>query len=149
MSLRWHTYSWNDLSKKILYDILALRAEVFVVEQDCVYLDPDRKDEEALHIVAYDKDSLAAYNRIFLNQNPSIIGRVVVHPAYRGKNIGRELMEKSIHEVPNTKPIFISAQAQLKKFYESLGFSQTGKSYLEDGIPHIPMVLPPRNANGG
>lgn len=145
--MEWKKYHWKDLDKNTLYEIMVLRATVFVVEQECAYLDPDGKDQEAMHVVVYDDQKLVGYSRIFLNKTPSIIGRVVVHPNYRGKNLGRLLMEKSISEVPLEIPIFISAQERLKSFYESLGFTQSDKGYLEDGIPHIPMKLPPRNAN--
>lgn len=148
MSLRWYTYSWNDLTKEALYTILTLRADVFVVEQECAYLDLDGKDQEAAHLVAYEGETLVGYARIFLKQNPCVIGRVVVHQKFRGKNLGRILMEKSIREVSNETPIFISAQERLKAFYASLGFNQSGEGYLEDGIPHIPMILPPRHTNG-
>lgn len=147
MSLRWQTYSWNELTIEALYAVLALRADVFVVEQECAYLDPDGKDQETTHLLAYDEETLVGYSRIFLNKTPSVIGRVVVHPNHRGKNLGRLLMEKSISVVSEENPIFISAQERLKPFYESLGFLQSDKGYLEDGIPHIPMTLPPRSAN--
>lgn len=147
MPLRWHTYSWNELSKEALYAVLALRADVFVVEQECAYLDPDGKDQEAMHLLVYEDQKLVGYSRIFLNKTPSVIGRVVVRPVYRGQRLGRLLMQKSISEVPAKTPIFISAQERLKSFYESLGFSQSDNGYLEDGILHIPMTLPPRNAN--
>ncbi|MGB0254752.1 MAG: GNAT family N-acetyltransferase [Flavobacteriaceae bacterium] len=147
MPLRWQTYSWDELTKEALYAVLALRADVFVVEQECAYLDPDGKDQEAIHLLVYEDQKLVGYSRIFLNKTPSVIGRVVVHPTQRRQNLGRLLMEKSISEVPAETPIFISAQERLKSFYESLGFLQSDKGYLEDGIPHIPMTLPPRNAN--
>ena len=147
MPLRWYTQTWSELSKENLYKILSLRAEVFVVEQDCPYLDTDDKDKKATHILAYDDETLIGYARIFLHNNPCVIGRVVVKATHRGKSIGKMLMKKSICEVPEENPIFISAQEHLKRFYESLGFIQTEKGYLEDGIPHIPMILPPRSAN--
>ncbi len=145
--MEWQKYHWKELDKNTLYEIMVLRAAVFVVEQECAYLDPDGKDQEAMHVLVYDDQKLVGYSRIFLNKTPSVIGRVVVHPNHRGKNLGRLLMEKSISEVPEENPIFISAQERLKPFYESLGFLQSDKGYLEDGIPHIPMTLPPRNAN--
>lgn len=141
MSLKWTTHSWNDLTKEQLYLILALRAEVFVVEQECAYLDPDDKDQEAQHLLMYNKSILVGYARIFLNLSPCVIGRVVIKESFRGKNLGRLLMEASINQVPVGKTIFISAQERLKAFYESLGFKQSKKGYLEDGIPHIPMTF--------
>lgn len=146
MSLRWQTRYWKDLSKEELYSVLRLRAEVFIVEQECPYLDIDGKDQEAIHILAYNEEELVGYSRIFLNKTPSVIGRVVVKANRRGKSLGRLLMEKSIREVPDENTIFISAQERLKNFYESLGFTQSNQGYLEDGIPHIPMILPPRRA---
>lgn len=146
MLLRWQVFSWKELTPQVLYKILALRADVFVVEQNCPYLDPDGKDQTALHLCAFSETALIGYARIFLNQSPCIIGRVVVHKNHRKKGYGRKLMQKSIAAVPADEEIFISAQEHLKRFYESLGFSQTAAGYLEDGIPHIPMLLPPRSA---
>lgn len=146
MLLRWQIFSWNELTPQVLYKILALRADVFVVEQNCPYLDPDEKDQTALHLCAFSDTTLTGYARIFINQHPCIIGRVVVHKKHRKKGYGQELMQKSISAVPADKEIFISAQEYLKRFYESFGFSQTAAGYLEDGIPHIPMLLPPRSA---
>lgn len=146
MLLTWQLYTWKELSSELLYKILALRAEVFVVEQNCPYLDLDGKDETALHLCAFSDGDLIGYARIFLNQNPCVIGRVVVHQKHRAKDYGRKLMQKSIAAVPADKEIFISAQERLKNFYESLGFSQSAEGYLEDGIPHIPMLHPPRIA---
>ena len=148
MLLTWQFLSWNELTAEKLYKILALRSNVFVVEQECAYLDPDEKDQDAMHLLAFKKETLIAYVRIFLNQSPCIIGRVVVHQKYRGLNIGRALMKAAIEKVSPKDSVFISAQEQLKAFYASLGFSQSGKGYLEDGMPHIPMMLPPRHANG-
>jgi ElaA protein len=146
MLLTWQLYTWKELSVELLYKILALRAEVFVVEQNCPYLDLDGKDEKTLHLCAFYDSDLIGYARIILNENPCVIGRVVMHPKQRAKGYGRKLMQKSIAVVPADKEIFISAQERLKNFYESLGFSQSAEGYLEDGIPHIPMLHPPRNA---
>ena len=147
MLLNWQIFNWKELTTETLYKILALRAEVFVVEQACVYLDSDGKDEKALHLCAFSETNLIAYARIFLNQTPCVIGRLVVHQKHRGKHYGRKLMQKSIAAIPNRNEIFISAQEHLKTFYTSFGFTQSGERYLEDGIPHIPMTLPFRNAN--
>lgn len=146
MLLNWQLFYWNELTIEILYKILAFRADVFVVEQNCAYLDPDGKDETALHLCVFNKNNLIGYSRIFTHKSPCVIGRLVVHPAYREKQLGRKLMDKSIVQVPREKEIFISAQEHLKSFYESLGFVQSAPGYLEDGIPHIPMLLSPRNA---
>lgn len=147
MLLTWQYFHWKELTSEILYEILSLRAEVFVVEQECAYLDPDDKDEKALHLCVFSESNLIGYARVFVQEKPCSIGRVVVQKKYRGKQIGKELMEKSIAQVPAEKEIFISAQEHLKTFYESLGFQQSGAGYLEDGIPHIPMLLASRIAS--
>lgn len=140
MSLTLEIHSWETLSKKALYDLLALRSLVFVVEQKCVYQDLDSRDEHALHILGYKEAALVAYARVFVNTKPPMIGRVVTHPLFRGLGYGKFIMQKSIEQVPANRPIHISAQEHLKKFYEPFGFSQNGEGYLEDGIPHIPMI---------
>ena len=147
MLLNWQFFNWKELTTEILYKILALRAKIFVVEQACVYLDLDGKDEKALHLCAFKEKKLIGYARIFLNQNPCVIGRVVVHQKHRGKHYGLKLMQKSIAAIPNSNEVFISAQEHLKPFYISFGFTQFGERYLEDGIPHIPMMLHSRNAS--
>ena len=141
MSLNWSILSWSQLTKEQLYELLSLRAEVFVVEQDCPYLDPDGKDADALHLLGYEEKKLISYARVFLETDPCIIGRLVVSQKERNKKIGKETMERAISLVPKQKKIMISAQAYLKVFYESLGFKQQGSGYLEDGIPHIPMFF--------
>jgi ElaA protein len=139
---------FNDLSLHELYGILALRQEVFVVEQDCPYLDADDKDQHSWHLMGVDeKGKLVAYTRLLpkgisYEKYPSI-GRVVTSPSARGGGIGRELMEQSLWWTEQLFPkedIKISAQCYLEKFYKSLGFEIVGAEYLEDGIPHYPML---------
>lgn len=136
---------FNEFSLQELYNVLQLRSEVFVVEQNCVYQDIDCKDENALHILGLYNNVIVAYARLFepgYYFEEAAIGRVVVQEAYRNKKCGHSLMEaaiKSIRENYNTDAITISAQLYLKKFYESHGFIQIGEGYPEDGIPHIRM----------
>ncbi|MAZ26773.1 MAG: GNAT family N-acetyltransferase [Cytophagaceae bacterium] len=138
--------TYDELTKDALYDLLQLRAEVFVVEQDCPYQDVDGKDKKALHVLAYAKGELAAYTRIFAPGDyfeRASIGRVVVKQAQRKNKFGYSLMNKSIEVINNhygNVEIEISAQEYLKKFYTSLGFDQVGEGYLEDNIPHIRMI---------
>lgn len=138
--------TFEELSLHELYKILQLRAEVFVVEQDCVYQDIDGKDEKALHILGFEADELVAYTRIFppgIYFSEAAIGRVVVREQHRKNSYGHEILEASIKAIKerfDTNRIKLSAQTYLIKFYESHGFEQTGKGYLEDGIPHIAMV---------
>lgn len=139
--------SFDEFTVDELYDVLQLRSEVFVVEQDCVYQDLDGKDRKALHIIGYnEKNKIVAYTRIFnagdYFEKPSI-GRVVVASTARKYGYGHEIMKASIAAIEqhyNSKTIKISAQTYLKKFYETHGFSQIGEVYLEDGIPHIAMI---------
>jgi ElaA protein len=143
--LKWVVKYFEDLTAGELYDNLYLRNEVFVVEQNAIYLDTDYKDQKALHILGYVNDKLAAYCRIFRPGDyfkEACIGRVVVSPQYRKYGYGHQLMDKAIElmrsEFNETK-ITISAQLYLKDFYESHGFEKTSDTYLEDGIPHIQM----------
>ena len=137
---------FNELSITELYDILQLRSEVFVVEQDCVYQDIDNKDQKALHLFISDDDKIVAYTRMFNKGDyfeQASIGRVVVQENYRIKKLGHQLMKESVEAIKthyNTSQITLSAQKHLKRFYESHGFQQEGKEYLEDGIPHIKMI---------
>lgn len=137
-----------ELSHDELYAILALRQEVFIVEQNCPFLDADGKDQIALHLMIFDKDrQLVAYTRLFdkdvYYEGYTSIGRVVTSPKARGGGLGRILMEKSIEKVLDLfgqAPIKIGAQKYLEKFYQSLGFAPTGDDYIEDGIPHTYMI---------
>lgn len=138
--------TFEELSLQELYNILQLRSEVFVVEQDCVYQDIDGKDQKALHVLGIASEKLVAYTRIFppgVYFSEAAIGRVIVRENYRKNSYGHEILQasvKAIEERFHTGRIKLSAQTYLTKFYESHGFRQTGKGYLEDGIPHIAMI---------
>jgi len=137
--------TFKELNTTELYNILQLRSEVFVVEQDCVYQDIDFKDQKSLHVFASKNDKIIAYTRVFKPGDyfeNSSIGRVVVADAERKHGFGHDLMKasiKAIKENYNADLITISAQKYLKKFYEAHQFIQVGDEYLEDGIPHIRM----------
>ena len=138
--------SFEQLTTTELYQLLQLRSEVFVVEQDCVYQDMDGKDEMALHVLGYHDDQLAAYTRLFKPGDyfkESSIGRVVVKDLFRKHGYGYNIMEASIDYLEKkvvVNRIEISAQTYLKRFYNNLKFKEVGEGYLEDGIPHIKMV---------
>ena len=139
---------FNNLNIDELHNILALRSEVFVVEQNCVYQDIDGKDKKALHIIGYSKEEIVAYARIFdkgvIYSEYCSIGRIATSFSERGKKFGHQLVEfsiKQIHKRFNNRAIKISAQAHLEKFYGQHGFYASGETYLEDGIPHIGMLL--------
>ena len=137
--------SFEELSKLELYKILRLRAEVFIVEQDCVYQDVDDKDQKALHVILKKSEEIIGYTRLFWPGDycaEASIGRVVISKKERDNNYGSELMKASIlaiSEKMKEKKIKISAQTYLKIFYNNLGFLESGKEYLEDGIPHVAM----------
>ena len=145
----WKLKKFDELTIPELYAILQLRSEVFIVEQNCVYLDPDGKDQQAWHLIGTDDNLLIAYTRILAPgiayPDPSI-GRVVTLPSKRRLGLGKELMERSIEhceQLFGRNPITLSAQVYLKKFYESLGFTGIGDEYLDDGIPHMKMTRKP------
>lgn len=147
--LEWTCKKFEDLTVLELYSALRLRSEVFVVEQNCVFLDMDDKDQGSYHLLGMQEDELFAYTRLVPPNHiypQASIGRVVTAPAARGTGSGRELMQQSIkkcNELFGTGDIKIGAQYYLKTFYESFGFKQISNIYLEDGIEHIYMLLHP------
>lgn len=150
MEINWHKLYFNELTAKQLYDMLQLRAEVFVVEQKQPYLDVDDRDLVCGHVLGYDGDRLAAYCRVFPKGayfEDGCIGRVVVKPASRGTGLGHDLLLKGIelHDEMNGKDVSvtISAQLRLRNFYEEHGFIKTSTCYQEDNIPHIHMTRYP------
>ncbi|WP_026302459.1 GNAT family N-acetyltransferase [Psychroflexus tropicus] len=142
-----HFLSFSELTPHQIYDMLQLRSEVFVVEQDCVYQDIDGHDDKAYHVMFYEEDLLIAYTRILppgAYFDELSIGRVIVKQSHRRKQLGLQLMKSTIDYALELHPnsvIKISAQQYLINFYESLGFIIFGEGYLEDGIPHIGMKL--------
>lgn len=142
--------SFQDLSLQALYDIMVLRQEIFVVEQNCPFIDADGKDQDSWHYcMRNDKGALVAYTRLLPEglayEGYTSIGRVVNAASVRGTGIGKVLMQGSIdklHELFGRQhDIKIGAQTYLLGFYESFGFVSTGEAYLEDGIPHTHMIL--------
>ena len=144
--IKWTFSSYHDLSKAQLFDILEVRQEVFVVEQNCPYQDCDAKDKKSTHLMGYEKDVLVAYLRIVIPEisyNEPSIGRVLTKQMVRKKGYGIDLMKRAISFCSSTYPkknIRISAQKYLLPFYRSLGFQELGDVYLEDGIPHMEML---------
>ncbi|MCW3462930.1 GNAT family N-acetyltransferase [Chitinophaga nivalis] len=145
--MNWSIKPFEALTTTELYDVLHLRNEVFVVEQQCPYQDLDYADQKAIHVMGRDdKGQLLAYTRIFapgIKYPETSIGRVVTSPLARGKGAGRELMEKSLEALASyfgDVAVRISAQEYLLAFYTSLGFEQTSDTYMEDNIPHVEMV---------
>jgi ElaA protein len=147
MTLHWQTLAFAELSLEQLYAVLRLRQQVFVVEQQCAYLDLDNGDHTAVHMLGSNHSGLVAYQRCLppgQSHAESSLGRVVVSPDMRGHQLGRELVQRGIAYNLSQWPqsdICISAQAHLQDFYASLGFTAEGNAYLEDGIPHRRMRL--------
>ncbi len=139
--------AFKELTVEELYDLLQLRCDVFIVEQNCPYHDLDDKDKKVLHLLGYVGADLAAYARILpqgISYKEAAIGRVVVSKKHRGKDYGKALMNEAIKctlNEFNTNEIVISAQLYLEKFYTELGFVKEGEVYPEDDIPHIKMRL--------
>lgn len=143
------TKAFADLTPQELYDVLQLRSAVFVVEQNCVFLDPDGLDAACHHVLFYRDGILEAYSRLVPAgvSYPGImsIGRIITSAAVRGTGVGEKLVQRSIEEafrIFGPGPIKIGAQLYAKKFYERFGFEQSSEVYDEDGIDHIKMIRP-------
>ncbi|MCB0633279.1 MAG: GNAT family N-acetyltransferase [Saprospiraceae bacterium] len=139
--------TFYELELDQLYELMALRQAVFVVEQNCPYLDADGKDQASWHLLGYQHNVLVAYTRLIpvglSYAEYASIGRVITSALVRGTGIGRKLMEESLARMETLfdHPVIkISAQSYLIDFYGSLGFKPVGDPYLEDGIPHIAMI---------
>ncbi|QGY44944.1 GNAT family N-acetyltransferase [Maribellus comscasis] len=142
---------FSELSLEELYEILQLRAEIFVVEQDCVYNDLDGLDKNAVHQFLREDGKIVAYSRLLkpgTRFSEYSIGRVIVKKSERGKGIGCRMMKDAMSFILNNwnaTKIKISAQKYLQNFYESLGFIIVTEEYLEDGIPHYGMIYQKKN----
>ena len=137
--------AFHELTVEELYQILKLRADVFVVEQECIYPDCDDKDQNAYHLYVEKNGRIQGCLRI-LNKGQTFdtaaIGRVVVRPEYRGNGLGRCMMKKALAFAENSlheRVVKIAAKEYLMEFYVSLGFEPISEPYLEDGIPHVDM----------
>lgn len=144
--MNWDLKEFNELSLSEIYEILKLRNEVFIVEQQCAFQDCDDKDQNSYHLFLKDDKNIVAYLRVLkkgVSYSEISIGRVIVKKEYRKKGIAREMMVKAIDfiqkELKQNK-IRISAQSYLVDFYKDLGFKEVSDVYYEDNIPHIEMV---------
>jgi ElaA protein len=145
---RWTWCHWRELGRDDLYDALALRCRVFILEQG-PYLDPDGADRRSWHLLGRDGAGAAvAYLRVVepgVKYAEAAIGRVITAPEVRGTGLGRALMAEGLARVQATLgavPVRISAQAHLQRLYAGFGFAAVGTTYLEDGIPHLEMLRP-------
>tara|TARA_B100001123_G_scaffold254174_1_gene283603 strand:+ start:428 stop:874 length:447 start_codon:yes stop_codon:yes gene_type:complete len=138
---------FNELSVEEIYQILKVRADVFIIEQKCIYKDIDGKDEKARHVLGKENNEIIAYTRILEEDdqyNYPSISRVVVKKQNRGEERGKKIMKETIKyivEELKEKTIVLAAQKYLEKFYRELGFIAEGEEYLEDEIPHQKMIL--------
>lgn len=146
MNLTHQLKSFQHLNVNELYDLLRLRSEVFVVEQNCVFLDQDNKDQQCYHLLLYADDKLAAYSRLVpagISYTEVSIGRVITSPDFRGSGLGKKIMQLAIQgcqDLFGLVDIRIGAQIYALPFYQSLGFIIAGEVYDEDGIEHVEMV---------
>lgn len=147
MKINWEITRFEDLTPERLYRIMQLRCEVFVVEQNCPYLDPDGKDPRCFHVMGFNSQKeMIAYCRILpedISYSEVSIGRVLTSEKARGTGAGKQLMKRALDEIEllfGEVPVRIGAQLYLKKFYQGFDFEVISDEYMEDGIPHIEML---------
>ena len=144
----WRLMTFEDLGVGELYEVLRLRSEVFVVEQQCVFQDIDGDDQDANHLLGVQGEELKAYARCFgpgVKSTEASIGRVAVHPNARGHGLGHALVLQAIaavNQVWGPQAIRIGAQAHLGAFYARHGFVDQDRPYFEDNIAHLEMIRP-------
>lgn len=144
----WQQKNFAQLSTLELFEIYKLRTAVFVVEQNCPYQEVDDKDLIVMRLFAKNSANLTAYCRIIPEEDGVHIGRVIVAQAARGLGLAKQLMLQELEICRSqwqSQPILIQAQAQLKPFYQPLGFEPTSAVYLEDNIPHMNMIFKVNN----
>lgn len=147
--IQWICKTYNELTTDELYAVLKLRSEVFVVEQDCVYLDLDDKDRYCRHLMGFEGDRLVAYLRVVPlgveSDNEGSIGRIVLAKDLRGTGLGHELVDRGItlynKLVGKEHPIVIHAQSQLERFYSRHGFKAKTEPFMFEGLLHTIMEL--------
>ena len=146
--IQWQDLHHSQLTVPQLYALLKLRCEVFVVEQNCPYLDIDDDDlvGENRHLLGWRDNTLVAYARILKSESeydPVVIGRVIVSEAVRGEKLGYQLLSRAVASCEQHWPqhaLYLSAPAHLQNFYARFGFRPVTEIYLEDDIPHIGMA---------
>ncbi|WP_110114379.1 GNAT family N-acetyltransferase [Bacillus sp. CGMCC 1.16541] len=145
--MSWVLKKFDELTVHELYNILKERVNVFVVEQNCPYEEMDGKDLASYHLFKKQDNQVIAYLRVLpkgVSYKEASLGRIIVHPSYRGTGIGRELVTRGLsflNQELHETTVKIQAQSYLQAFYESFGFKKISEEYLEDGIPHIDMFL--------
>jgi ElaA protein len=136
---------FEELSLEELYEIIKIRVAIFCLEQNCLYQDLDDKDKKAYHVYIKENDKIKAYLRVLdkgISFDEISIGRVLT--TERGMGFGNVILREGIRvakEMMNADKIKIEAQSYAKGYYEKFGFKQISDEFLEDGIPHIKMIL--------
>jgi ElaA protein len=136
--VRIAVHTFDDLPPGTLYELLRLRAAVFVVEQDCPYQDLDGQDQAATHVLGWMGERLVAYARVHDENGTPRVGRVVTAADLRSVGLGHDILRASL-DVIGDRPCFLHAQDHLRDFYAQHGFTPVGEIFDEDGIPHIRM----------
>ncbi|MDY7092475.1 MAG: GNAT family N-acetyltransferase [Acidobacteriota bacterium] len=130
---------FDRLTVRQLHDLLELRCQVFIVEQNCAYDDIDGHDPESVHLLAYDGETLEGCCRWYPRDPQVVFGRIVTSQRTRGQGLGSYLMAEALDRIGPTE-IFLSAQAHLEPFYRRFGFIPQGEPYDDVGILHVHMV---------
>ena len=144
----WSSVRFADLSPLDVHDILRLRQDVFVIEQNCIFHEIDGRDPKAVHVLGRRDGRLVAYARVFTPgamYDEASIGRIATDPSVRGTGLGHELFRESLRitqELAPGAPIRLAAQAHLERFYGAYGFVGMGDRYMDDGIVHLDMLRP-------
>ena len=145
--MTWYVKAFHELTATEVYTILKERTDVFVVEQNCPYPEVDGKDLKSYHLYKVEHDEIVAYATLLpkgVSYEEASIGRVLVKKEYRGRGLAQELLKRSLAYLEQSleeTTIKIQAQDYLRDFYGSFGFKASSDTYLEDGIPHVDMLL--------
>lgn len=141
--IQWTIKTFDELSNEELYQILRFRIEIFMLEQNCIYVDLDQKDQKAYHFCGKNKENLIAYSRINSSMESAFIQRVAVHSDFRHQKLGTLMITKILDFIENNfsvENIQLNAQQHLQLFYEKLGFQVAGYTFDDHGIWHVPMI---------
>ena len=139
--LSFATKPFDALTPRELHDLLQLRSQVFVVEQECVYLDVDGRDPASHHLMGTNGSRLLTCARWYWEGPQVVVGRIVTHPEARGRGYGRLTVEEALKGIGGAS-VRLHGQAHLETFYRDLGFETRGEPFDEDGIPHLLMIRP-------
>lgn len=134
--------TFEELTTDELYDLMALRTEIFVVEQDCAYQELDGKDKAAVHYWIEEDGQIVSAIRVLVTEQPIAIGRVVTKQTARGKGYSKRLIQAAVDKYGHG-PLYLSSQLYVESFYGMFGFERVSEPYNEDNIPHVDMIREP------